>query len=102
MPVTRVCRQPGCFKFKRILIYTAGGNPYPLGAMFRNCTTTQVICIMEEKLIHLTAGAVSYPSKIIIETRNMESQNSFYSTDDISVLEPTVGDETLSKMIQEH
>jgi hypothetical protein len=57
---------------------------------------------LTEKEICQTSAAVLYPSRIIIETRDIISQGSFYSTDDLSILAPDSTDENLGAAILEH
>jgi hypothetical protein len=60
------------------------------------------LTVVTEKEIFQTAAAVLYPTKIIIETRNIISQGSFYTTDDLSILPPNSRDEILGEVILEH
>ncbi|HVU97301.1 MAG TPA: hypothetical protein VHE34_18855 [Puia sp.] len=56
---------------------------------------------MDEEIIQ-TAGAVLYPKKIVIETRNLTGQMSFYSTDDLTILPVDCSFEVLGRAISAH
>ena len=49
-----------------------------------------------------TAGAILYPTRIIIETRNAESQDSCYSTDILTILDLDTSDILLGQMVLQH
>jgi hypothetical protein len=56
---------------------------------------------MEEEIIQ-TAGAVLYPKKIIVETRNLTSQMTYHSTDDLTILPIDSSFEVLGRAISAH
>jgi len=56
---------------------------------------------MDEEIIQ-TAAAVLYPKKIVIETRNLTSQMSFYSADDLTILPVDCSFEVLGRAISAH
>jgi len=56
---------------------------------------------MDEKILQ-TAAAILYPKKIIVETRNLTGQGSFYSTDDLTILPIDSSLEVLGRAISAH
>jgi hypothetical protein len=56
---------------------------------------------MDEEFIQ-TAAAVLYPQKIVVESRNLTSQLSFYSTDDLTILPIDCSFEVLGRAISAH
>lgn len=56
---------------------------------------------MDEEIIQ-TAAAVLYPKKIVVETRNLTGQGSFYSTDDLTILPIDCSLEVLGRAISAH
>jgi hypothetical protein len=56
---------------------------------------------MDEKIIQ-TAAAILYPNKIIVETRNITGQGSYYSTDDLTILPVDSSLEVLGRAISAH
>jgi hypothetical protein len=56
---------------------------------------------MEEEIIQ-TAAAVLYTKKIIVETRNLTSQGTFYSTEDLTILPIDSSFEVLGRAISAH
>lgn len=49
-----------------------------------------------------TAGAILYPDRIIIETRNVENQYSCYSTDHLTSLNLEISDSDLGHIVSKH
>ncbi|MBC7934860.1 MAG: hypothetical protein H7Y86_05825 [Rhizobacter sp.] len=55
-----------------------------------------------KKKFEQTAGAIHYPERIIIETRNVIDKYSFYSTDDITILNTDISDTALAEAVMLH
>lgn len=56
---------------------------------------------MPESILQ-TAGAVWYSTKIIVGTRNLTSQNTYYSTDDLTILPTDCPADVLGRALSAH